>query len=149
MYHVLFCYGLFQTNTVINTMTQPFQSSYLIMDIATYRLKQPRGKCSENHLKCITRWECRDTVIIFPAYKGWTQVQLSIRRHPYEDLKCTKLCLDPNQTCSEAFLGFLGKIKMKAYTKLTVVICCQIVARKSVAPSSSNFWRRPALRYAC
>ena len=32
----------------------------------------------------------------------------------------------------EAFLGFLVKTKMKAYKKLTVVMCCQIVARKSV-----------------
>ena len=53
------------------------------------------------------------------------------------------------QTCLEAFLGFLAKTKMKAYTKLTVVMCCQIVARKSVAPSSGNFRRRSAPRYAC
>ena len=39
---------------------QLFQSSELIMDIATYRLNQPRGQCSEDHLKCITRWEGRD-----------------------------------------------------------------------------------------
>ena len=32
----------------------------------------------------------------------------------------------------ETFLGFLVKTKMKAYKKLTVVMCCQIVARKSV-----------------
>ena len=43
---------------------QLFQSSNLIMDIATYRLNQPRGQCSENHLKCITRWEGRDGVPI-------------------------------------------------------------------------------------
>ena len=30
-------------------------------------------------------------------------------------------------------MGFLVKTKMNAYTKLTVVMCCQIVARKSVA----------------
>ena len=60
------------------------------MDIATYRQNQPRGQCSENHLKCITRWEGRDGVtitIFFPAYKGWTQDQLSIGRHPHKDLK--------------------------------------------------------------
>ena len=38
---------------------------------------------------------------------------------------------------------------MKAYKKLTVVMCCQIVARKSVAPSSSDFRQRPAPRYVC
>ena len=36
-------------------------------------------------------------------------------------------------------MGFLGKTKMKAYTKLTVLMCCQIVARKSVAPSRAIF----------
>ena len=45
-------------------------------------------------------------------------------------------------------MGFLGKIKIKAYTKLTVVMCFKIVARKSVAPSSGDFRRRPASRYA-
>ena len=43
-------------------------------------------------------------------------------------------------------MGFLVKIKMKAYKKLIVVMCCQIVARKSVAPSSGDFLWRPAPR---
>ena len=30
---------------------QLFQSSIIIMDIVTYRLNQPWGQCSENHLK--------------------------------------------------------------------------------------------------
>jgi hypothetical protein len=38
---------------------------------------------------------------------------------------------------------------MKAYKKLTVVMCCQIVARTFVAPSSGDFWRRPLPMYAC
>ena len=38
---------------------------------------------------------------------------------------------------------------MKAYAKLTVLMCCQIVARKSKVPSSGDFRRRPALRYIC
>ena len=46
------------------TVLQLFQRSILIMDIATYRLNQPRVQCSENHLKCITRWEGRDGVTI-------------------------------------------------------------------------------------
>ena len=33
-------------------------------------------------------------------------------------------------------------MKMKAYTKLTVVMCCQICDRRSVAPSSGDFRRR-------
>ena len=40
-------------------------------------------------------------------------------------------------------MGFLGKTKIKAYTKLTVVRRCQIVARKSVAPSNGDFQRQP------
>ena len=42
----------------------------------------------------------------------------------------------------EAFLGFLVKTKMKAYTKLAVVMCCPICDRRSLAPSSGNFCRR-------
>ena len=55
----------------------------------------------------------------------------------------------PNSDTLRGIFGFLVKTKMKAYTKLTVVMCCQIVARKSVAPSSGDFRRRPAPRYAC
>ena len=36
-------------------------------------------------------------------------------------------------------MGFLAKTKMKTYTKPTFVMRCQIVARKSVAPSSGYF----------
>ena len=50
--------------------TRPFQSNFPITDIATYRLNQPRGQCSENHLKCITRWKGRDgiTITIFSQH---------------------------------------------------------------------------------
>ena len=44
--------------------TQPFQNIFPITDIATYRLNQLRGQCSENHVKCITRWKGRDGVTI-------------------------------------------------------------------------------------
>ena len=90
--------------------TQLFQSSILIMDIATYRLNQPRGQSSENHLKCITRWEVRD---LFPAYKGWTQDQLCIRRHAHKDFKWTKLCSGPIQTCLGHFWSSWPKQKLK------------------------------------
>ena len=82
----------------------------------------------------------------FPAYTEWTQDHLSIGRHPHKDLKLTELCLGPIQRRLEAFLGFLVKTKMKAYKKLTIVMCCQVVARKSVAPSSGDFRRRSAPR---
>ena len=42
--------------------TQWFQSSILVVDIATNRLNWPRGQFSENHLKCITMWVGRDEV---------------------------------------------------------------------------------------
>ena len=35
-------------------------------------------------------------------------------------------------------MGFLSKTKLKAYTKLTVVMRYQIVDRKSISPSSGN-----------
>ena len=71
---------------------------------------------------------------------------LSIGRHQHKDLKSTELCLGPIQRRLEAFLGFLVKIKIKAYKKLTVVMCCQIAARKSVAPSGGDFQGRSAPR---
>ena len=84
---------------------------------------------------------------LFPAYTGWTRDHLCIGRHQHNDLKSNELCLGSIQRRLEAFLGFLVKIKMKAYKKLTVVMCCQIVARKSVAPSSGDFCRgRPRAR---
>ena len=47
--------GVVGPGVVAQHTSQSFQSSFLIMDIATYRLNQPRGQCSENHVKCITR----------------------------------------------------------------------------------------------
>ena len=94
---------------------QLFQSSILIMDIGLIDWIS----LGVNAVKIIwnaLRWEGRVGVtitIFFPAYKGLTQDQLSIRQHPHKDLKWTKLCLGPIQTCLEAFLGFLGKTKKK------------------------------------
>ena len=68
-----------------------FQSSNLILDIATYRLNQPRGQCSETHLKCITMWEGRAGVTITIFFKhtrdGHETSYLSIGQHPHKDLK--------------------------------------------------------------
>ena len=44
----------------------------------------------------------------------------------------------------EAPEGFPVDIKMKADTKLTVVMCCQIVDKRFAAPSSGRFGRWPA-----
>ena len=57
--------------------------------------------------------------------------------------------LRPN---SDMFLGIFGLPGQKenvSLQKLTMVMCRQIVARKSVTPSSGDFRRRPAPRYAC
>ena len=39
----------------------------------------------------------------------------------------------------DVFSGFLGKTKIKAYTKLIVAMCCKIFDRNYVAPSSGDF----------
>ena len=46
---------------------------------------------------------------------------------------------------SRGFFGLPVKSKKKAFTKLTVVMCCQIFDRKSVASSSGEFWDPPTL----
>ena len=64
------------------------------------------------------------------------------RNKPHKDLKKTKLCIGPILTRLEAFLGFLVKTKMKAYTKLTIAMCCQIFTRRSLAAISACDRRR-------
>ena len=59
-------------------------------------------------------------------------------------LKRTWLCLRPIQTNLEASEGLQVKTKMKADTKLAVVMCCHIVARRHTGPSNGRFRRRPA-----
>ena len=53
-----------QAPDLVARCPQPFQNIFPVTDIATYRLNQPRGQCSENHVKCITRWKGRDGVTI-------------------------------------------------------------------------------------
>ena len=45
--------------------------------------------------------------------------------------------------------SFQGKTKIKADTKLIVVMCCQIFDGMSVVQSSGNFLRQPVPRYGC
>ena len=81
----------------------------------------------------------------FPAYMLWQPDQIITKRRHNKNLKWTRLCLGLIKTCLEAFLCFLGKTKMKAFTKLTIFLyCCQIVNRKSIAPYSGNIRRRQA-----
>ena len=47
-----------------------------------------------------------------------------------------------NKSTPRGVFGIPGQKKIKAYTKLTFVMCCQICDRRSVAPSSGDFcWR--------
>ena len=76
----------------------------------------------------------------------WELDQLFLKK----DFKLPKWCLGPIQTHLEAFLGFLGKTKMKLRQNLdldkTVVLSCPIVDRKSVAASSGDLQWQPAPR---
>ena len=49
----------------------------------------------------------------------------------------TNTSLDPIYMCLQTSLGFLIDTNIKTYTKLTVVMWCQIFERKSTAPSLS------------
>ena len=145
----IFGYGYTKLMVTVHSKSLVFQSFILIMDIPTYRLNRPRGQCSENNLKCITRCKGKDGIIItifFQVYMCWELNHLFIIRHPHKDFKWTKLCKGLIYTCLLALSGFLGKTKIKADTKLIVVLCCQIFDRKSVAPSSGNLGWRPAPR---
>ena len=87
--------------------------------------------------------------ILCSVFLGTADMKSSEVRREVKGMKSYlqyELCLGPIQRRLEAFLGFLVKTQMKAYKKLTVVMCCQIVARKSVAPSSGDFWRRSVPR---
>ena len=79
----------------------------------------------------------------------WLLDQQSIKSHNNRFFKRTTLGLDPIQTCLETFSGFPSRTTMKAYTKLTVVMCCQIFGQRSPAPSSGNFHWRPPPLLAC
>ena len=59
------------------------------------------------------------------------------------------IMLGPLLTYLQTYAGFLFKTKIKAHTKLTVVMWCQIFDRKSRAPSCSDNRRQLAPRQAC
>ena len=50
----------------------------------------------------------------------------------------------PNSDTLKDMFWLPGQNQIKAYTKLTVVMCCQIFARKTVAPTSGDFQQQPA-----
>ena len=66
--------------------------------------------------------ELRLLVCPFPAFIWWELDQLCMKKKP-SMFEMNKIIFRPHL---EAFLGFLAKTKMKAETKLTVVMCCQI-----------------------
>ena len=57
-----------------------------------------------------------------------------------------KIMFRPNLDMSRGHKGFLVETKVKAYTKLTVVMCCQIFTRRSVTPfiTIDDFCQRPS-----
>ena len=85
----------------------------------------------------------------FPTYIKGLLDHLYIRSPNNIFLKRTWLCLPPIQPNLEASEGLPVKTKMKADTKLTVVMCCQIVGKRPTAPSSVRFRRRPAPLLLC
>ena len=66
-------------------ITQLFQRFFPNTDIATYGLNQSRGQIIGNAYHGGKVW--RYHYNFFPARKGWTGDQLSIGRHPNNDLK--------------------------------------------------------------
>ena len=55
----------------------------------------------------------------------------------------------PIQTHLQTFLGFPVETILKGDTKLTGVMCCHIFDQRYIAPSSSDFRRRPLPPLAC
>ena len=59
----------------------------------------------------------------------------------------TRSCLYERHHNTDTFrgiFGFLSKKQNESFNKTAVIMCCQIVHRKSVAPSSSDLHWRPA-----
>ena len=102
---------------------------------------------------CMTRWVARggvgNTLDAFPTYIYGKQDHLYIRSPNNMFLKRTWLCLHPIQTNLEASEGLPVKTRRKADIKLNVVMSCQIVPKRSTAPSSGRFQRRPAPPLLC
>ena len=97
-----------------------FKAFFLLRRLRLIDWNSLGAKSLEMHNN-VGRWRWGYHYNLFPSYKRWTQDQLSMGRHPHKDLKWNELGLGPIQACLKAFLGFLVKTKMKAYTKLTVV----------------------------
>ena len=95
---------------------------------------------------CMTRWVGRGGVGI----RCFSNIHLRFTR-PSVYKKSRQYVFEKNMVMfkpnSDQFRGIWGppsEKKMKADTKLTVVMCCQIIAKRHTAPSSGRFRRRPA-----
>ena len=78
----------------------------------------------------------------FPAYICWELDKLFIKRNQHTFLKWKNIIFWPHFDMSRGVFGLPGKNKNESLHKLTVVMCCQICDRRSVAPSSGDFRRR-------
>ena len=76
----------------------------------------------------------------------WVQVCLSVQciytTRPALYKQKPKYLFEMNTIISRPHLDMSKKTKVKADTKLTVVMCCQIFDRKSVSAIFGNDWRR-------
>ena len=74
-----------------------------------------------------------------------TRPALNKKKPPYM-FEINKIMFRPNLDKSRGVFGLPGKTKLKVYIKLTVVMCCQIFARRSAVPYGGDFCQRPLPR---
>ena len=96
---------------VASPMSQPFQRFIPIMDIATFRLNQPRGQCSENYLKCIRMWERRYgvTISIFSIIQGMDTRPAVYKNTPLLGFEINKIMFRPNSDTFSCIFGLPRK----------------------------------------
>ena len=87
---------------------------------------------------------CRDgvTIISFSSIHLVITRPALYKKKPAYMFEINNIIFRPHLDMYRGVFGLPGKNKMKANTKLTVVMCCQIFHRKSVAPSSGDFRRQ-------
>ena len=89
------------------------------------------------------------TLHINPTFTYGQLDQLAIKSPNTNFLKRSQVCLGPILTNLQASGGFLIRTKIKAYTKPTLVMCCQIDDQKYTAPFCGRFLQRPPPLLAC
>ena len=101
---------------------------------------------------CVTRWVGRGGVgmtCFFNIHERLTTPATYKRSKPYVFEKNIVMFRPNLHLLIEGPEGFPVKTKIKADTKRTFVMCCQIFDKRSTAPFSGRFRRRPAPPQAC